>query len=57
MANAIEDSLCVIICMTEKYKQSSNCRAEAEYSFKLNKSIIPIIMQSNYKPNGWYFYY
>jgi hypothetical protein len=27
MANAIEESKCVLICMTEKYKQSPNCRA------------------------------
>ena len=27
MANAIEESKCVLICMTENYKQSVNCRA------------------------------
>jgi hypothetical protein len=27
MANAIENSKCVLMCMTEKYKQSPNCRA------------------------------
>ena len=53
MANAIENSMCVLICMTEKYKQSSNCRAEAEYAFSINKPIIPLIMQSNYQPSGW----
>jgi male-specific lethal 1 len=50
MALAIENSFCVLMCMTEKYKQSPNCRAEAEYAFTLNKSIIPLIMQVNYKP-------
>ena len=30
MANAIENATCVLMCMTEKYKQSANCRAEAE---------------------------
>ena len=53
MAKAIEDSKCVLMCMTEKYKLSSNCRAEAEYAFQLNKPIIPLIMQQNYKPDGW----
>ncbi|RNA00999.1 hypothetical protein BpHYR1_043720 [Brachionus plicatilis] len=53
MAKAIEESQCVLMCMTEKYKQSSNCRAEAEYAFQLNKPIIPLIMQQNYKPDGW----
>jgi uncharacterized protein YqkB len=50
MALAIENSFCVLMCMTEKYKQSPNCRAEAEYAFTLNKSIIPLIMQKDYKP-------
>ena len=53
MANALENSFCVLMCMTEKYKQSVNCRAEAEYAFTLNKPIIPLIMQKDYKPDGW----
>lgn len=53
MANAIENSVCVLMCMTEKYKQSANCRLEAEYSFQQSKPIIPLIMQKDYKPDGW----
>jgi len=53
MANAIENSTCVLMCMTEKYKQSTNCRAEAEYTFQLNKPIIPLIMQKDYKPGTY----
>lgn len=53
MANAIEKSECVLICMTEKYKQSPNCRAEAEYAFQIKKPIIPLVMQKAYKPDGW----
>ncbi len=53
MANAIENSFCILVCMTEKYKQSPNCRAEGEYAFQLNRPIIPLIMQKNYKPDGW----
>jgi hypothetical protein len=53
MASAIENSLCVLMCMTEKYKSSNNCRAEAEYAFSMNKPIIPLIMQKDYKPDGW----
>ena len=53
MAKAIEECSCVLMCMTEKYKQSPNCRLEAEYSVKLNKPIIPLIMESGYKPEGW----
>jgi hypothetical protein len=53
MALAIENSMCVLMCMTEKYKQSPNCRAEAEYAFNLHKPIIPLIMQKDFMPNGW----
>ena len=53
MARAVEDSMCVLLCMTEKYKMSSFCRAEAEYTFQLGKPYIPLIMQENYKPDGW----
>ncbi len=54
MAAAIENSACVLICITEKYKSSPNCRAEAEYAFQLGKPIVPLYMQANYKADGWY---
>ncbi|CAF0891184.1 unnamed protein product [Brachionus calyciflorus] len=53
MAEAIEKSKCVLLCMTEKYKQSSNCRMEAEYVVQQKKNFIPLIMQKNYMPDGW----
>ena len=53
MAKAVEESKCILMCMTEKYKLSPNCRLEAEYSLQLNKPIIPLIMQERYKPDGW----
>jgi male-specific lethal 1 len=54
MAKAVENSMCVLICITEKYRQSNNCQAEAQYAFRLNKTIIPLIMQKDYhNVNGW----
>lgn len=53
MANALENSKAVLMCMSEKYKQSANCRAEAEYAFQLGKPIIPLIMQKGYRADGW----
>ena len=49
----IENSDCIIICMSEKYKQSVYCRAEAEYAFVLKKPIVPLIMEAGYKADGW----
>lgn len=54
MAQAVENAEFVLICVTEKYRQSVNCQAEAQYAFKLNKPIIPCILQSGYhNVNGW----
>lgn len=54
MAQAVENAEFVLVCVTEKYRQSVNCQAEAQYAFKLNKPIIPCILQSGYhNVNGW----
>lgn len=54
MAEAVENSMCVLMCVTEKYRMSVNCQAEAQYSFRLNKKIIPLIMQQGYQNvTGW----
>ncbi|ESP03408.1 hypothetical protein LOTGIDRAFT_171498 [Lottia gigantea] len=53
MANAIEGAKVVICCMSQKYKDSPNCRAEAEYAFQLRRPIIPLIMERGYRPDGW----
>ena len=54
MARAVENAEIVLICVTEKYRQSLNCQAEAQYAFKLNKPIIPCILQPAYQNvNGW----
>ncbi|KAK6167536.1 hypothetical protein SNE40_021537 [Patella caerulea] len=53
MASAIEGAEAVIICMSQKYKDSPNCRAEAEYAFQLRRPIIPLIMERGYRPDGW----
>ena len=49
MANAIETSECILMCVTEKYRQSLNCQAEAQYAFKLQKKIIPLILEKGYE--------
>ena len=54
MAKAVDSSICVLICVTEKYRQSIHCQAEAQYAFRMNKNIIPLIMQEGYeKVKGW----
>jgi hypothetical protein len=53
MAQAIEQSKTVVICMSEQYRRSSYCRAEAHYAFQRQLNIVPILLQEHYKPDGW----
>ncbi|KXJ21747.1 uncharacterized protein LOC110253730 [Exaiptasia diaphana] len=53
MARAVENSAVVLVCVSQKYKESSNCRSEAEYAFQLKKDIVPLMMENNYRPDGW----
>lgn len=53
MADAIDSSFCVLMCVTEKYKESNYCRLEAEYVVQQSKPYIPLYLQAGYKPNGW----
>ncbi len=53
MAQAIEQSHTVIICMSEEYRKSNYCRAEAHYAFQRQRKIVPVLLQKRYKPDGW----
>jgi hypothetical protein len=53
MAHAIEQSELVLICMSQKYKDSPNCRLEGEYCVNSKIKFLPLMMQPNYKPDGW----
>ena len=53
MAKAVEGASVVLICVSERYKESPNCRSEAEYAYQLRKDVIPLMMQRNYKADGW----
>jgi hypothetical protein len=53
MADAIENSEHVLICMSTTYKQSVYCQSEAHYAYERGCRLIPIIIESNYKPDGW----
>jgi hypothetical protein len=48
MADAIEHSKFVLICMSKAYKQSANCQVEANYSFERRCQLIPLVMKPKY---------
>ncbi|XP_072020914.1 uncharacterized protein [Amphiura filiformis] len=53
MADAVERADVILICMTEKYKDSSSCRSEASYATKKKKPVIPLLLEKDYEPDGW----
>ncbi|XP_065072389.1 uncharacterized protein LOC135696802 [Rhopilema esculentum] len=53
MASAVENSAVILVGVSRKYKDSPNCRSEAEYAFQLRKSIVPLMLEKNYQPDGW----
>ena len=53
MAHAIENCEFVIICMSDAYKQSVFCEMEANYAIKRRRRIIPLVVTSQYKADGW----
>jgi hypothetical protein len=53
MAEAIERSHTIIICMSEEYRKSNYCRAEAQFAFQRQRKIVPVLLQQHYKPDGW----
>ena len=53
MAAAVEESRCIVICMSSNYKDSASCRTEAEYVFQLRKPYVPLMVEKGYKPDGW----
>ncbi|CAF0829826.1 unnamed protein product [Rotaria sp. Silwood1] len=53
MADAVENTEFVILCMSDSYKQSTYCQAEAEYAFKCKRRLLPLVMRQGYKPDGW----
>ncbi|XP_045216641.2 uncharacterized protein LOC123566525 [Mercenaria mercenaria] len=53
MARAVEEAYVILICFSEQYRNSQNCRTEADYAYAQQKNIVPLKMQRGYKPDGW----
>ncbi|XP_067056443.1 uncharacterized protein [Acropora muricata] len=53
MARAIEKSSVFLMAMSRQYQSSRSCQSEASYAYELGKKIIPLMMEENYKPDGW----
>lgn len=53
MAEGIEDCDCAVMSICPEYKDSANCRFEADYICQLKKPVIPLMMKSDYRARGW----
>lgn len=53
MADAVEKADVVLVGLSQRYKDSVSCRTEAEYAYKCNTDVIPLLLERDYKPDGW----
>ncbi|XP_072048271.1 uncharacterized protein [Amphiura filiformis] len=52
MSEAVEKAYAILICVSEKYQKSANCKKEAQYAFFLKRPII-ILKYDDHTPDGW----
>ncbi|XP_072047262.1 uncharacterized protein [Amphiura filiformis] len=52
MAEAVENAYVILMCVSEKYQTSPNCKKEAQYAFFLKKPIV-ILKYDRHTPTGW----
>jgi hypothetical protein len=53
MALAVEGSAVVLIGVSRAYKESSNCRMEAQYALQKKKPLVPLMLVEGYEADGW----
>ena len=53
MALAVEGSALMLIGVSRAYKESSNCRMEAQYGLQKKKPLIPLKLVEGYEADGW----
>ena len=53
MSAAVED--CAVMCygISQAYKESTNCRMEAQYAFQQQKDMVPLMLEEGYRAKGW----
>ena len=53
MADAVEDAAVMCYGISQAYKESTNCRMEAQYAFQQQKDMVPLMMVEGYSANVW----
>ena len=53
MSNAVDEAAIVLYGVSQLYKESANCRLEANYAHQQQVDLVPLMMEEGYAPNGW----
>eukprot|EP01052_Picozoa_sp_SAG31_P002380 SAG31_NODE_84_length_27014_cov_3.743006_7_plen_1064_part_00 len=53
MALAVENAEVVLIGVSRQYKESTNCRLEAQYAMQREVPTIPLMLVDGYRADGW----
>ena len=52
LEGAVSKSALVLVCYSDGYKRSANCRSEAEYAFR-KKPMLFVRVEEGYRADGW----
>jgi hypothetical protein len=53
MSLAVDNAAVMISCISLAYKESANCRLEAQYGHQIKVDLIPLMMEEGYRATGW----
>ena len=53
MSAAVEDAAVMCYGVSQAYKESANCRLEAQYAYQRQKEMVPLMLEEGYRANGW----
>ena len=53
MALAVENACVVLIGVSRQYKESTNCRLEAQYAMQREVPTVPLMLVDGYRADGW----
>jgi hypothetical protein len=49
----VEDAAAMVYGISRAYKESANCRLEAQYAYQREKEMVPLMMEEGYRADGW----
>ena len=53
MSSAVEGAAVMRYAISQAYKESANCRLEAQYAYQQQLDMVPLMMEEGYSAKGW----